>query len=48
EAVQSLLVLKAESVEAGKEGLVGREDGQTDEFLVGMRVLAVDGDLTFA
>ncbi|URE08022.1 response regulator [Musa troglodytarum] len=30
------------AVEAGKEGLVGREDGQTDEFLVGMRVLAVD------
>ncbi|CAL9102374.1 unnamed protein product [Musa acuminata var. zebrina] len=34
------------AVEAGKEGLMGREGGQTDEFPVGMRVLAVDDDLT--
>ncbi|CAL9161387.1 unnamed protein product, partial [Musa hybrid cultivar] len=34
------------AVEAGKEGLMGRESGQTDEFPVGMRVLAVDDDLT--
>lgn len=34
------------AVEAGKEGLMGREGGQTDEFPVGLRVLAVDDDLT--